>query len=510
MIANASDGVARTKTHPRMPVRLLAALAQHATLAAICVRILILYSPPYAILLSVLFVVSHTLANRLAHTLFSCSLTFAAACALLFAVEHIAGTCIAILALGFAPVAYPLYLLLDPQAPSQTRECYVHALSVRYRLAAFVALAGSNLGYTLGASPYLFLVLIPVHALIALYARKRTDVRVAFAEAAPLERHQFELGIDDDIRLDDDDEAEAEAKAEVEMVSRVGGTAAAAATDYSKPYREETRSVASSQPSALPEGVTPEVRAFLQATRAEEREGALSDVVTAGQDHTIMHEARRSLEALSRSVRDATDMGREYLAMQLLERRFGHVIVLMILGGLWVATFSLERLRRTPGEVVGPTIVNLLVVALMFYRGRYVTSAYVQRTWRALWVVAMVGTFALLWAPPHVTAYLLAVLEGVGYAATAFFPLEWLVTAYYRSVDPYAHWAWLWTAFHCARVVAMVFCVLDAYQLVLAVAGLWLAFEHLRPKDTEDQHASPHFPLSRTARDPSLRLCGLW
>lgn len=488
----------------RMPARLLAVVAQHATLAAICVRILHLYTPSYALLLSLLFVFSHVLANRLQHSLFTCSLTFLGACTLLFAVNHIAATCVAILGLGFAPVAYPIFLSFDPLPENSLDEQdidakaqqYAHALSVRYRLGAFFALAGSNLGYSLGESRYFFLALIPVHTLLALWSKRShpKDLRVTFSEGATMESTQFEVGLQG---IEEEEEKEDEEDPE----------------DAQAAYRVETHSVVS-QPSTTHTGVDPQIRAFLQATREEVKEDALSDVVMAGQDATIITEAQRSIAALARNLKknfkDAAQLGADYAAMQLLERRFWVVILSMIVGGLWVATFSLERLTRTPGEIIGPTIVNLLVVALMFWRGRYVTHAYVLKTWNVLWILGFLGTFALLWAPPYTMAYLFAILEGVGYASTAFFPLEWLITAFHRSVDPYPDWAWLWTAFHCARVLAMIFSVLNAYTLVLAVVGLWLVFDRLRPKNPEDSTESPHFPLSRSLKDPRLRCCGLW
>ena len=353
-----------------------------------------------------------------------------------------------------------------------------------------MALCGSNLGYTLGESRLFFLILIPVHGLLALASRAshHKDPRVDFTESATLESTQFEVGLEgiEEERGGDEDEEDPHAA-----------------------YRIETHSVVS-QPSTTHSGVDPRVKAFLQATREEEKEDALSDVVMADQDATIITEARRSLAAIQARIKDVAQMGADYTAMQMLERRFWVVVLSMVMGGLWVATFSLERLTRTPGEVVAPTILNLFVVFLMFFRGRFVTHAYVLKTWSFLWVFGLSGTFALLWAPQYVMAYLFAVLEAVGYAATCFFPLEWLITAFHRSSDPYPDWAWLWTAFHCARVLAMIFSVLNAYTLVLAVICLWLVFDHLRPKGPEDSIESPHFPLSRSQKDPRLRFCGLW
>lgn len=470
-----------------MPIRLLAALAQHATLAAICVRILRLYSPAFAMFLSVLFVVSHALANKMVHTMFSCSMTFVASCVLLASVDHIAATCIAILGLGFAPVAYPLYLAFD--APGEEPPAhYVHRLSVRYRLSAWVALLGSNMGYTLGASSYFFIAMLPLHLLIAFMTRSWTpERRVTFVENSTMERSNYEIGDEGGIEGGEDGDGEEDAK------------------DDFEPYRVETQSAAA---SSIPEGLTPSVRAFMEATRAERKADAISDVVIDGQDQTVMTEAREALRQLGRTIRYTAAMGANYLALQMLERRLSMVVVAMVMGGLWVATFSLERLTGSTGafkDTLGPNVLNMLVVGLMFWRGRYATVQTVFTSWRTIWLTAWLGFLVFLWAPPLAMAFVLAILEGVGYAATAFWPLEWMVTAYHQGRDPYPEWAWLWTAFHCARVVAMGFSVLGAYQAVLAVVGLWLVVGHLRPRQPEDSAPSPHFPLCRSTEKSALR-----
>jgi len=48
-------------------------------------------------------------------------------------------------------------------------------------------------------------------------------------------------------------------------------------------------------------------------------------------------------------------------------------------------------------------------------------------------------------------------------------------------------------------VGSMLFAVVGAFVPVVAMMGLWTAYEHVRPKGVEERVASPHFPLVRLA-----------